>query len=338
MQIDAVLKKRDVIYGICAIWIVLFHVYRRISMPYIPVLTNILGLGNMGVDVFMFISGVCLSLSANRSNYNETGWKVYFQKRLSRVLIPYLLIAIPYYTWHSLVEYKGVDKFVKIIKDVTSYSFWTKGTQTTWFVFAILVFYLLFPIIYNISKNGKPGVQIIMILIMCGFAVLTAYVPGLKNSTICWARLPVFAIGVIIGCNPKRFRAGSQNQIKWLVGISVLLLLVLGTLISFWEVKDVDVKPVIRFLLYIPTTLALMTVLSYLTKGEQSKKNLMALIGTLSLEIYLVHITLLHPFKYYGIMKQVGYWLYLILPVIAVLISWVISKIEKFILKRIERS
>ena len=52
-------------------------------------------------------------------------------------------------------------------------------------------------------------------------------------------------------------------------------------------------------------------------------------VGTLSLEIYLIHITLLHPIKYYGIMDAVGCWLYLILPVIAVLISWLVKEAEK---------
>ena len=60
------LERRDEIYGVCALWIVLFHVFRRISMPYIPVVTNVIGLGNMGVDIFLFLSGVCLYLSSDR--------------------------------------------------------------------------------------------------------------------------------------------------------------------------------------------------------------------------------------------------------------------------------
>ncbi len=80
------LDNRNSIYGACALWIILFHTFRRVSMPYIPVITNIVGIGNMAVDVFFFFSGLCLSLSAQKHNYQNIGWKEYFKRRLLRIL------------------------------------------------------------------------------------------------------------------------------------------------------------------------------------------------------------------------------------------------------------
>ena len=140
------LEKRNIIYGFCAIWIVLFHTFRRIGMPYIPVITNIIGIGNMAVDVFFFFSGFCLSLSVKKHNYLETGWKEYFSRRFIRVLIPYLIICIPYYLWNALFEVEGnaSHKLIMFFANLSSASFWLKGTETTWYLYGIILLYLFY--------------------------------------------------------------------------------------------------------------------------------------------------------------------------------------------------
>ena len=94
------LEKRNTIYGVCAIWIVLFHTFRRIGMPYIPVLTNIVGIGNMAVDVFFFFSGLCLALSVKKHDYQIAGWGGLLQEKIesdspaiSDHLYPLLLVG-----------------------------------------------------------------------------------------------------------------------------------------------------------------------------------------------------------------------------------------------------
>ena len=104
---NKLLEKRNTIYGILAIWIIVFHTYRKISMPYIPIVTNIVAIGNMSVDVFFFFSGLCLALSAMKHNYQKDGWGVYYRRRFSSILIPYLIICIPYYLWSATFEISG---------------------------------------------------------------------------------------------------------------------------------------------------------------------------------------------------------------------------------------
>ena len=80
-----------------------------------------------------------------------------------------------------------------------------------------------------------------------------------------------------------------------------------------------------RLLLYIPMTLAFLILISELEMNPRA----LAWTGGMSLEVYLIHITLLHPIKYYGIMAAVGYGLYLLLPAVSILLSWAVSGIEK---------
>lgn len=323
------LEKRNAIYGACAIWIMLFHTFRRIGMPYIPVLTNIVGIGNMAVDVFFFFSGLCLSLSAEKHDYQREGWREYYKRRLKRVLVPYLIICIPYYLWAAIFENRGgiVKKVVLFFANLSSASFWLRGTQTTWYVFAILLFYILFPVIYGFVKRNHEGKTFALLLGMGLFAVLSAYIPVLNNSVIVWARLPIFTIGVLTGTSPNRKEYPKANCMI----LSAVIVMLLGWVTSMSEISEtLTIPSVYRLLLYLPMTLSLLYILS--NTGEHPVK-LLTWIGNISLEVYLIHITLLHPLKYYGIIKIVGYGLYLLLPVATLIIAWMISKLEKLILK-----
>ena len=325
----ALLEKRNTIYGACAIWIVFFHTFRRISMPCIPVITNIVSIGNMAVDVFFFFSGLCLSLTAAKNDYPRTGWRPYFRKRLSRILLPYLLIGVPYYMWSALCETSGhiVRRGAVFLANLSSASFWIKGMQTTWFVYGILLFYTLFPALYCFVKKSGTKKQIALLLGMILFAIASAYTPVLENSMIVWARLPVFTLGVIAGAFPERVKAPGKVQIL----AAALIVLFLAWLTSLSELSETfTIPPVHRFLLYIPLSLALLTLLSKFGK----KNRFLEWAGGLSLEIYLVHITLLHPLQYYGLLQKLGWWLYVCLPAAALLLAWIVGEIEKQIRKR----
>lgn len=327
---NKLLEKRNTIYGVLAIWIVLFHTFRRISMPYIPVVTNIVGIGNMAVDVFFFFSGLCLALSAIRHDYQNSGWREYFHRRFARVLIPYFIICIPYYLWSAVCESSGGigHKAIAFIANTSSVSFWLKGSQTTWYAYGIIVFYLLFPLLFSFIKKAERGKKCILLVLLIAAAVSSAYIPVVKNSMILWARLPIFTIGVMAGCSPKKEK---HRSIIWTI-IAAIVLVGLGAIISFSEISDdLTILQVYRLLLYIPMVLSLLFILS-LFSGRSA---LFEGIGGLSLEIYLIHITLLHPLKYYGAMDILGHWLYLVLPVAALLIAWIVGKIENLINKKL---
>lgn len=332
MNLENLLEKRNTIYGFCAIWIVLFHVFRRISMPYFPVITNIISDGNMAVDIFLFFSGLCLAISVKRCRYEEIGWGEYYKKRFARVVIPYLIICIPYYLWNAFVEHGGsvIRKLFVFCINISSASFWIRGMQTTWFVYAIVLFYLLFPILYKfLCKCGmKKAIILVVWIIVAG--VMSAYIPIVKNSMIVWARLPIFTIGIIIGIR-HTYQKVKRDCKKQMTVLSIVILVLLGWLTSMIELTDFfAIPPVYRLLIYIPMALALL----YLVSRTGSKIKLLEWVGGLSLEVYLIHITLLHPLAYYGILERTGNWTYIILPLIAVMFAGLLGLIEKRLLSK----
>ncbi len=323
MNIPNLLKKRDTVYGILAIWIVIFHIFRKFAVPYIPFVSNIAGLGNISVDIFLFYSGLCLCLSASKNNYPENGWGEYFKKRVLRIFIPYFLICIPFYIWSAVYEISGsfMHRSIIFCLNFSSVKFWLQGTQTTWYVYAIILCYLVFPLLYGyLRKAGSKG-RVCIIAALAAFAVLTNYLPVLKNSTIVWARLPIFSIGVISGFDDLKLKKPG----KLLIVLSAAVTLGLGYLISLSELSEKPFIPnVYRFLLYIPMTLAVMVLLSTFGGGTGA----LDFVGRLSLEIYLVHIALIHITIYRGVFDAIGLWIIIALPAASILISWLVSLIE----------
>lgn len=141
-----ILEYRSPIYGLMAIWIMLFHIHGHggIGMPHcLSFLSPIVARGNMGVDVFLFLSGYCLVGSYEKSTIGQ-----FYKKRIVRLLIPYLLIATPFYIWKACATGSNV------VLDLTGISYWMYGMQWTWFVNAILLCYVLFPLFHKIVVGG----------------------------------------------------------------------------------------------------------------------------------------------------------------------------------------
>ena len=135
-----ILKHRATIYGVLSIWIMFFHIARRIGVPGNPgIISPLINMGNVAVDIFLFLSGYCVHESWKR----DRSIRRFYSKRLSRILVPYFVFAVPLYAWKYLVE--TIGGLVDFIGDILSYNFWKSGMQTTWYASAIILFYIVLP-------------------------------------------------------------------------------------------------------------------------------------------------------------------------------------------------
>lgn len=335
MNFDNLLKKRDRIYAICAVWIIFFHIFRQIGLPYISVLSNVVSIGNMAVDIFMFLSGLCLSLSAERNKYEISGWGGYFRRRFSRILLPYVLIAVPYYLYASIVEHTGsvTSKIILFVANVTSANFWLRGTQTTWFVYAIILFYLLFPLVYRLVREQSVLTSLLLIATTIGFALFSAHIPVVRHSMIVWTRMPVFITGIVCGVYRSEISKFMSGRSRWGLFVSLLIVVLLGWRVSVSYLDETRALPQeLRLILYFPMTLGVSFILSSVPLSKSDRWPISKL-GGLSLELYLIHITLLHPFEHYGWMSVLGYYMYLVLPGVTIIITFAVGHIERLIMR-----
>lgn len=187
-------KYRSQLMGVAIIWIMLFH--SGIDAPDNFVLRAIWYIfvsfgGGCGVDLFFMLSGYGLVYSAsNLSSSRE--WIPWIGKRLKRIVPSYLIVAVMYYmlcdqlSWYNLLQL----------------NFLLDGVRDFWFIPAIIICYLFFPLVFGSCK--KYGFRICctvyVLLVLLGSVVLAHYLPDyFRKIEIFFLRIPCFIIGVYYG-------------------------------------------------------------------------------------------------------------------------------------------
>lgn len=298
-----VLKYRAPIYGLMAIWIMLFHIHGHggVGMPHVlGFLSPIIARGNMGVDVFLFLSGYCLVSSYEKSTLGQ-----FYKKRIIRLLLPYVIIATPFYIWKSCVTDSN------FIFDLSGISYWLDGMQWTWFVNAILLCYALFPFFYKIVVGGGKNtcaliLGIYTVLIVAYFLCGSRYVAA-GNA---YLRLPVFLWGIVAKVYDVKFNKVQLIVLAILGGASVAILHKFGLDFFIRLSLSLFVVPLIYVLAFV---------------FSKVKTVFLSYSGSISLELYLAHILTINLFAFYGYMEIIGYYSYIVIPVIAYILS-IISK------------
>lgn len=282
----------------------------------IPLLNSFIRKGNSAVDVFLFLSGFCLCLSLNR----DSNIKRFYTKRFKRVVFTYLIIAIPFFIWKSLEEIT-THQFVNFFFDLSGFSFWVNGCLNAWFVEAILLFYIITPPIYYIVRKSVVKSFVLLIIVYTLLIFSYHYIPYIRPSEIAWTRLPIFIIGIIMASHWPHFDFKYSKMITWCFTIVLIigLICIPGHLSGFWRRMQYAI-------VVIPSLWVLKTMFSVMpARGRYFFTKL----GEISLEVYLVHIMALHIFTFYGLDKQIGQWMFILLPLISIPLSLIVPQIAK---------
>lgn len=287
-------------------------------MPfYFPVFSPFIQRGNCGVDVFMFLSGFCLCLSLQRNNNLEN----FFSKRFIRVVVPYLIIAVPFFIWKCFEEFSS-KRLAHFFYDLSGLSFWFSGCLNAWFVHAIIAFYFITPLFFSLVKIDIRYALISVVIIYFLNFYSFYFVPFYKLSSIAFMRLPIFLVGMILAYNNPHFDFSNRKT-------SVILFLLLGLLcLLFIPIKSVT--GFYSWFLYGFIVIPLLWVLaSAFERLPKIIRPLFSSIGDLSLELYLSHIMFLHIIRFYKVEHIIGYWMYFILPFLAIFYSLVAANMSK---------
>lgn len=330
MQKDTwrILERRNEIYGICAIWILFFHVHKYVSLPYIPLLSPFIKSGNAGVDIFLLLSGYCLCLSYSR-NSNLTQ---FYLKRFSRVLVPYLVFAIPYFIWSNTIISSDGEFGLNIshfLKDLTGVSLWLEGDIVIWYVHAIIAFYLLFPILFKLISKALCSSLILLFLLIILIFICNHYFAFCRPFAIVSTRLPVFILGIIMACYRKEPQV---NSLTISVSISIFILFVC-IFPPFLIINKLNLS--LPFLWISFMGIAIPTLYSFygmIKKASQKTLCVLKKIGDLSFEVYIVHILLIQIANEYNMHNFLAYWEYPLIIIITYLLAWAGSFFSRKIL------
>lgn len=232
--------------------------------------------GYWGVDIFLFLSGfgICFSLSKNDSMLR------FYLKRIQRIMPAAIVCGIVFFEIGCVHGVKSLAPF----------------GLNLWYIRTILFFYLMSPLIYLVVKKWKLPACLLIIL----FSEIMSYVvlvvcPG--GYVLGWSlpRLPVYILGMML----PFYSNDGKGEIKlWL--LFVLALLGMGVSASVGVHQMLDWRNYVWYM-FMPSVLLTPAIVGGVLLFSTFLKRVLpvcvlkflGLTGALSLELYLIHESLL---------------------------------------------
>lgn len=164
---------------------------------------------------FLFLSGFGLFYSFSRNGDK----RVFYRKRLHRVLLPYMMMALPFFLY-GLV--RGDITWTEFILKESSMYFWLFGNDGMWYISVSVVLYAVFPFVYQFVFGVKEEHNVIMravaliALSVAACIALCLITPGYyKLVEIGISKTPMFVIGMLVA---YLARSGKTMSLHHLLG------------------------------------------------------------------------------------------------------------------------
>ena len=308
------------------LFVILFHVALDRGDPFY----GLRRCGNVGVDIFLFLSGVGLWFSWVKT----PDVRRFYRRRLLRIVPTWLVVATAFY----LPDYLGARRFsrsiVDLIGDITiNWDFWLHDELTFWYVPAIMALYLVAPWYMRLVQN-RPIYRWLPLL-MVVWCVMVQWVLPIHHAVghleIFWSRGPRFFIGSNFG-ELVRTRRQLPGESVWLLLLTFLM--TFGTCLYLEQVRHGHFPLFVERMLYIPFTLCTVLVMNRIIRRmTQWVNSAFRFVGALSLEAYLIHI---HFVLVYVQPYHMGYWAtFLITVAITLPIAWLLQRAIGFVSARL---
>lgn len=249
---------------------------------------------HFAVPAFVFLSAVVLT----RSLLKRFDPARYFWRRLTRGAWPYLLWSGLYIGWYVWTGQRTPDT----LTDPARWRDWLlygKASFHLYFLLVALEVYVVLPFLLPLARR-KPSITAALLLGLAaqlGLYLLNREVLRLPfpASTVLWYALPI-ALGVAVGSRLDEFQAWWRRRRLVLLPVLVAAY-ALYLPIALAYARGTPVTPVVYSgLSWTYTALVALTLLGlayHLERGPDWLRRGVAIIGTVSLQIYLIHPAIL---------------------------------------------
>jgi len=319
IEMAGISRYRGELMGAAMLFVILFHV----SMPRDNVMFALHRCGNVGVDIFLFLSGIGLWYSWVKT----PSLRHFFLRRYLRVYPAWLVAACLFYIPNYLSPGGGYSPgFGHLIANIAfGWSFWRIDDLTFWYVPAIMMMYTFAPLYMMLIR--RCGAFRWMPVAFMVWAVMVHYYPPVHAAVghveIFWSRIPIFLIGINCG-QWVRGRRVAEPCAWWLVAVVFAASLLMC--MEFEQSWRGRFPLFLERMVYIPLTVTTVLLLVRLLGRAPAWINrALAFIGGLSLEVYLLHVEfVMRPVAQY----RLGYAVTAVITiVVSVAMAWVLSKV-----------
>lgn len=283
-------------------------------------------MGLFGVDVFLLLSGMGLCKSMDRG----CSLSAFYKNRITRVLYPYLLIAIP---MQGIIDCVSGTSAVQYVLDISTLSYWLQH-RGAWYVAMLIPLYAVFPFLWKaIRKHRHPEFAAVVCAVILSYSTYYTRkywehsIGGvISNCLFVIERLPSFFIGMSISLYSAKIC--EKHNRNCMIGI---------VLISFtgYVITSKMGYPIILSG-YAWAALVICVMVSVLLNRFESivlvqwVKTAFVLLGSISLEMYLHNIYISKIAKMVFSNRDVSMWLqYMVVVIIGTAMSYIV-----FVLRR----
>jgi len=268
------------------------------------------------VPFFIMISGLSLFYSYSDKPLNAKTVKIFYTKRINKIMLPFLIFSLIYYAIVIYSRY-GFSSIEQFFSHFLTWSFLVKliiGKTYThmYFIFIIIQWYLLFPLMWFVLRKWPSTAKW---MIAAGLVVQWLYMLNAKDMGIkyvtsgCFAYSLYFCIGAYIGINYAKLQQYWERKLGsiafWLTFI--ILWTTFGAISVNSFLHEAQGKMVVSNLwvielnkeIYIATACLLLIVLALWIKVSHYEllKKMLVHLGNASFGIYLLHPMFLRLYR-----------------------------------------
>lgn len=298
IELNKISRYRGELMGAAMLFIILFHV----GLPRNDMFFGLRRMGNIGVDMFFFLSGMGLwfawskglipsSHQPSTPNLQPSAFTSFYKRRFLRIFPAWLIMSSAFYIPRFFNNGGFSTSWIDLIGDITiNWDFWLHDELTFWYIPATMVLYLLAPPYMELVRR-HPIYRWLPVAMVCWCVIVQWVTPvhqAVGHIEIFWSRVPIFFIGINMG-EMIRQRRSLDGTALWMV--LFLFVLTLSACIYLEQVRHGKFPLFIERMLYIPLTVTGILLLNELFDRLPEKVNAcFRFVGTISLEIYLIHV------------------------------------------------
>ena len=300
--------------------------------------------GILFTSVFFFFSGFGLFKSYRTKDHYLKG---FLMRRLPKLLVPYFLTNILYVALFSLFSKTSVHGFWQVCARILGYPLLNGNA---WFIVEIIFLYIAFYLCFRWSKSER-----LSIALLAGFTVLLVVFALLLghgsseggrrwfmgewwyNSTL------IFIMGVLFAKNEDRLKAALLRCRKWLLPVSILLLVGWYFFEQFmqgrfgyyqeWQGHPGYLEKFLTLPAQVIFCALFVFVLLLINLRIEFKNPVLTFLGSISLEVYLIH-ELFRRLLPGGVGGSMPDFLYIgLVYILSVISASILSKVDGFLLK-----
>ena len=327
IELQNISRYRGELMGAAMLFVILFHV----GLPREDAFYGLRRIGNIGVDMFLFLSGVGLWFSWTK----HPSLKHFFTRRYLRIYPAWLIIACLFYIPDFLGSRQFSTNIIDRLGDVLiNWDFWLHDELSFWYIPSTMMVYLFAPAYMQLIIKHPVYRWLPVVMIM--WCILVQYVTPIHAAVghleIFWSRVPIFFIGINFGKAVKEKRCMDGASL-WL--IVLVFVMAFASSVFLEQVRHGQFPLFIERMLYIPLTVTAILLLNRVFRRTPKWFNAtFREVGALSLEAYLIHLhfVLVHIERFHW-----SYWpTFLVCIAITMPLAWLLHKIVELGVKPLE--